>query len=131
MQKFPLILIIVLVVLPITAGAQDYDSILKESEFDLNTTDDLYQVCNVPAEDPLAIKALYFCLGFVTGVGHYHHAISLSPDIEPLTCPDKEPTRVELAIVFLKWAEAHPEFKDIPPEDGLMRAAAEKWPCNR
>ena len=39
MQKFILILAILFFVLPITADAQDYDSILKESEFDLDTTD--------------------------------------------------------------------------------------------
>jgi hypothetical protein len=28
-----------------------------------------------------------------------------------------------------KWYEKNPQFWDIAPEDAVMRAAAEKWPC--
>jgi hypothetical protein len=90
----------------------------------------LAEVCNAPPDDPLVEKAVYFCLGFVTGLAHYHTAISMAENIDLITCPAKDPSRVELALTFLRWYEQNPQFKDIAPEDAVMRAAAEKWPCN-
>ena len=111
------------------AGAQD-EGLFDQADFELRTASDLAEVCNAPPDDPLVEKAVYFCLGFVTGLAHYHTAISTAENIDPITCPAKDPTRLELAIVFLKWFEKNPQFWDIAPEDAVMRAAAEKWPCN-
>lgn len=118
--------LIVLTTMPSRAG----DDLFDQSDFELNTASDLAEVCNVPADDPLAEKAVYFCLGFVTGLAHYHTAISKAEDIKPLFCPAQDPTRIELALTFLKWYGKNPKFKDISPENGVLRAAAEKWPCN-
>ena len=118
--------LIVLIVLPVHAG----DDLFDQADFELNTASDLAEVCNAPPDDPLVEKAVYFCLGFVTGLAHYHTAISAAEDIDPITCPQKDPSRVELALTFLKWYEKNPQFKDIAPEDAVMRAAAERWPCN-
>jgi hypothetical protein len=62
-------------------------------------------------------------------LAHYHAAISAAEDIDPITCPDESLTRVELALTFLRWYEKNPQYKNIAPEDAVMRAAAEKWPC--
>jgi len=105
------------------------EDLLDQADFDLKTASDLAAVCNAPPDDPLVEKAVYFCLGFVTGLAHYHTAISMAEDIDPITCPAKDPSRVELALTFLKWYEKNPQFKDIAPEDAVLRAAAEKWPC--
>ena len=105
------------------------DDLLDQADFELNSAAALAEVCNAPPDDPLATKAVYFCLGFVTGLAHYHAAISQAEDIDPITCPQKDPSRVELALTFLKWYERNPQFADIAPEDAVMRAAAEKWPC--
>ena len=105
------------------------DDLLNQADFELKTAADLAEVCNAPPEDPLVEKAVYFCLGFVTGLAHYHTAISMAEDIDPIACPAQDPSRVELALTFLKWYEKNPQFKDIAPEDAVMRAAAEKWPC--
>ena len=105
------------------------DDLLDQADFALNTASDLAEVCNAPPDDPLVQKAVYFCLGFVTGLGHYHAAISQAEDIDPITCPDENLSRIELALTFLRWYEKNPQFKDITPEDAVMRAAAEKWPC--
>lgn len=105
------------------------DDLFDQADFELKTASDLAEVCNAPPDDPLVQKAVYFCLGFVTGLAHYHTAISMAEDIDPITCPQKDPSRVELALTFLKWYEKNPQFKDIAPEDAVMRAAAEKWPC--
>ena len=105
------------------------DDLLDQADFELKTASDLAEVCNAPPDDPLVEKAVYFCLGFVTGLAHYHTAISMAEDIDPITCPSQDPSRVELALTFLRWYEKNPQFKDIPPEDAVMRAAAKKWPC--
>ena len=118
--------LIVLIAAPACAA----DDLLDQADFDLKTASDLAEVCNAPPDDPLVEKAVYFCLGFVTGLAHYHTAISAAEDIDPITCPQKDPSRVELALTFLKWYEKNPQFQEIAPEDAVMRAAAEKWPCN-
>ncbi len=114
------------IVLPVFGEA---DGLLDQADFELKTASDLAEVCNAPADDPLVEKAVYFCLGFVTGLAHYHTAISASENIDPIACPAKDPSRVELALTFLKWYEKNPQFRDIAPEDAVMRAAAEMWPC--
>jgi len=106
------------------------DDLFDQADFELKTASDLAEVCNAPPDDPLVEKAVYFCLGFVTGLAHYHTAISMAEDIDPITCPAKDPSRVELALTFLRWYEKNPQYKEIAPEDAVMRAAAEKWPCN-
>ena len=114
-------------IIPPASGEQD--RLFGQADFELKTASDLAEVCNAPPDDPLVEKAVYFCLGFVTGLAHYHTAISTAERIDPITCPAKDPSRLELAIVFLKWYEKNPQFWDIAPEDAVMRAAAEKWPC--
>ncbi len=114
--------------LPIPTTFAD-DDLLEQADFGLNTASDLAEVCNARPDDPLVEKAVYFCLGFVTGLAHYHAAISAAKNIDPITCPDKDPSRVELALTFLRWYEKYPKYKNIAPEDAVMRAAAEKWPC--
>lgn len=118
--------LIVLFATPACAG----DDLIDQADFELNTASDLAEVCNASPDDPLVEKAVYFCLGFVTGLAHYHTAISKAEDIKPLFCPAQDPTRIELALTFLKWYGKNPKFKDISPENGVLRAAAEKWPCN-
>jgi hypothetical protein len=113
----------------ITAPARAIDDLFDQADFELKTAADLAEVCNAPPDDPLVEKAVYFCLGFVTGLAHYHTAISMAENIDPITCPAKDPSRVELALTFLRWYQKNPQFKDIPPEDAVLRAAAEKWPC--
>ena len=105
------------------------DDLLDQADFELKTAADLAEVCNAPPDDPLVEKAVYFCLGFVTGLAHYHTAISMAENIDPIACPAQAPSRVELALTFLKWYAKNPQFKGIAPEDAVMRAAAEKWPC--
>ena len=111
-------------------SARAGEDLLDQADFELKTASDLAEVCNAPPDDPLVEKAVYFCLGFVTGLAHYHTAISKAEGIDPITCPQKDPSRVELALAFLKWYEKNPQYKDIAPEDAVLRAAAEKWPCN-
>jgi len=113
----------------IAAPSHAADNLFDQADFELKTASDLAEVCNAPPDDPLVEKAVYFCLGFVTGLAHYHTAISMAEDIDPITCPSQDPSRVELALTFLRWYEKNPQFKDIAPEDAELRAAAEKWPC--
>ena len=117
-----------LAILPISSAFAG-DDLFEQADFELKTAADLAEVCNAQPDDPLVEKAVYFCLGFVTGLAHYHAAISQAPDIDPITCPQRDPSRIELALTFLRWYEKNPQFKDIAPEDAVMRAAAEKWPC--
>jgi len=125
--SFIAIIVLSVLTMPLAFGEDD---LFDQADFELKTASDLAEVCNAPPDDPLVQTAVYFCLGFVTGLAHYHSAISMGENTDPITCPAKDPSRLELALAFLKWYENNPQFKDITPEDAVMRAAAEKWPCN-
>ena len=130
MRKIVIAIIVLSFVCPglIMEGRAEDGSQL-EGDAKLETTQDLLDICRLDKEHPQYTKAVSFCLGYLTGAVHYHRAISRGPDIEPIMCPDGPISRFEAVEVFIEWANAHPEFLDEPPVQGVFRAAAEKWPC--
>jgi len=98
-------------------------------DFRADTVQGLYDICMLDPNHPLADRAVGFCLGYVAGAAHYHRAISDGPDIEPLICPEEEISRLALAKTFVVWAENNPQYAEALPVEGVVRAAAEKWPC--
>lgn len=102
-----------------------------EQALRLDSTRDLYTICSVQPGQPLYERAVAFCLGFTTGVMHYHAAIAKGQTLRPLICPDHELARFEVVKQFLDWAPQHPEFMNEPPVEGLARSATAKWPCPR
>ncbi len=98
-------------------------------DFRAETVQGLYDICMLDPNHPLADRAVGFCLGYVAGAAHYHRAISAGPDIEPVVCAEEEISRLELAKVFVLWAEKNPQYAEALPVEGVVRAAAGKWPC--
>ncbi len=116
----------------IAFGAAAHAERASEAEdFAAETVQGLYDICMLDPDHPLADRAVGFCLGYVAGAAHYHHAISDGPDIEPLICPEEKISRLEIAKTFVLWAEKNPQYADTLPVEGVVRAAAERWPCEK
>jgi len=96
----------------------------------VNTTGDFVALCDVSANDPLYEASMAFCLGYIDAVIDYHAALTAGPRYDPITCPDTEVTREEV-VVLLEWSRSNAQhLHNEAPVTGVMRAAAEKWPCS-
>ena len=102
------------------------------NNFTLKTTEDLYQVCSTPQNDPLRREAIEFCEGFLLGVVSYHDAVVTRENLKRLICYPQGVTRDQGIQAFLTWAAAHQtdqKFMNDPPVVGAVRGLASKWPC--
>lgn len=98
---------------------------------DVGTTGELVELCSMSADDPSYNTAMGFCLGYIDAVIDYHTALTEGPKYDPIVCPEVVVTREEVVVVFLEWSKLNPQhLKGERPVAGLMRAAAEKWPCS-
>jgi hypothetical protein len=98
------------------AGAEE----ITAADFELQSTRELLQVCTTEESS-----------GYMLGVAHFHEAAT-GEDIPPLTCPPQDLSLLELARTFVMWADenrADGALMGELPVDGVIRAAAAKWPC--
>jgi len=97
----------------------------------VSTTAEFVAICDVSTDDPLYEASMAFCLGYIDAVIDYHAALTLGPKYDPIACPDMEVTREEVVAVVLEWSRRNAQhLKSETPVHGVMRAAAEKWPCS-
>ena len=95
------------------------------------TTEDLIEMCSVSVDDPLYPAAKGFCLGYIDAVMDYHAALTAGARYDPIACPETAVTREEVVVVLVEWSQRNAQLlKDETPVTGVMRAAAEKWPCS-
>jgi len=105
----------------LTSGA----ATAQDGPFDDETTGELARLC----ASPLATER-DFCFGFMLGAGQFYTEMLRAEVIRPLACPEPVPTIDEMRVSFIEWAAANPEATDTRAVDGMMRAAAEIWPCD-
>lgn len=99
-------------------------------DFEMETTQDLLDLCTTPSDDPLYVAATHFCHGYLVGAFDYYEAVSTGPQGIRLLClPEPPPSRNEAVSMFIKWLKAHPEYMDEPPVETEFRFLIEKWPC--
>jgi len=97
----------------------------------VESTGDLVELCSVSAGDPIYDAAMGFCLGYVDAAIDYHAALTAGPKNDAIACPEADITREEVVVVFMAWSKRNTQLlKSESPVTGLMRAAAEKWPCS-
>ncbi len=110
---------------PMTAAA------VTPQDFNLETAQDLVDVCAVAPADPQAEQAMSYCYGFVTGAMHYHRAVAAGPDYRPIVCPPEPPTNREVVDFFLEWAQdpANRQYLSEPPVETLLFAGSQEFPC--
>jgi len=103
---------------------------LTTDDFVLVTTQDLIDVCNAPASSSIYQEARIFCLGYIAAAMDYHDEVAKAPEMGPIACAKTTTTRQDTLDVFLAWAVKNPQYKNTSPIESLLRAAAEKWPCD-
>ncbi|HZA66731.1 MAG TPA: Rap1a/Tai family immunity protein [Geminicoccaceae bacterium] len=117
-----------LAISPLQAGAQDAGT-ADLGDFEVNTAQDLLDLCAVDPTSSLHPEALQFCYGFFEGMIHYHDRL-VGPEIRPIVCPTGTVTRRDVVEMYIDFAQANPQFMDEDPADNVMRAAIAEWPCS-
>ncbi len=99
--------------------------------FQVKNLQDLIDLCAVQRGDPVAVQAIHFCQGYLTGVYHYHQALTTDGRARVFCPTGTLPTRDEAVAMFVTWGRAHPQHGAEPAVDGVFRWAVEMWPCPR
>ena len=122
-KTFSLLFVIVFL-LPVFAGA------VSEKDFEVQTTENLFNLCTTPVDDPLHNHAINFCHGYLAGAYHYYEAVSAGPEGIQLVCfSDSPPSRNDAIAMFIEWVKAHPQYLGDKPVETQFRFLMEKWPC--
>lgn len=106
---------------------------VTQQNFHGGTTGDLAALCGASPQDPLGPAAIAWCHGFMVAAGQYHRELSAPGGVQrPLFClPNPAPTLDEARASFVAWARANPQHANERAIDGLMRFAAQTYPCPR
>ena len=122
--KTLLLLMSAVVILPAWAGN------VSEKDFEVQTTEQLLNLCTAAQTDPLYPQAVNFCHGYLVGAYKYSEAAHAGPNAPKLVClPTPPPTRSASIAMFIEWAKARPQFWNEAPVETEFRFLTEKWPC--
>ncbi len=113
---------------PLAVNAAD------KMDFKLDNTRQLFNLCAVSPDDPLYIPAIYACRGFIEAAVQYHDAVSDRKHLKRLICYESDTSIEDGRLAFVDWAQAHQEDETHMTEQpviGLVRALAEKYPCEK
>jgi len=122
-KSFSLLFVMVFL-LPVFAGA------VSEKDFEVETTENLINLCKTSVDDPLYNHAINFCHGYIAGAYHYYEAISVGPKGIQLVCfSDPPPSRNDTIVMFIEWVKAHPQHLGEKAVETQFRFLMEKWPC--
>ena len=125
-MKFKVLLMLVSALLfsPGWAGA------VSEKDFELQTTQELLNLCTASPGDPLYQQAVNFCSGYLVGAYKYYEAAHSGPNAPKLVClPNPPPSRNNAIAMFIEWVKAHPHYWKESPVETEFRFLNEKWPC--
>ena len=124
--KTIVMLLAIVILLPGFVGA------VSEKDFEVQSTENIINLCTASPEDPLYQQAINFCHGFLVGAYHYHDATSRGPAGIQLVCmPDPRPSRNDTIDMFIDWAKAHSQHWSEPPVESEFRFLMETWPCKK
>ena len=128
MKNVFLLFVVLLICLPLKAGAVD------EQDFKYNTTQDLYDLCSIDPSSADYAPAIYACRAFIEAAVQYHDAVSDGKNLKRLICYGPDATIEEGRKVFVEWVEKNngdeKKMAEIPVI-GLVRALADKYPCTK
>jgi hypothetical protein len=103
---------------------------VQQVDFEVDTTQNLMNLCTAPASDPLYKEAMNFCHGYLTGAYDYYKAFLEIPGGKRLVClPNPPPSQNEAFAMFIEWVKAHPQYLSDEAVDTEFRFLMEKWPC--
>ncbi len=104
---------------------------IEPSDFKILSTESLYRVCSAPETSDLFAEARQACYGFIFGAGLFYYEVVKAGKAKSVVCPDNQIDREAVRVAFVDWAQGNPEKMSGSPIDGLLRAAASRWPCPR
>jgi len=123
-RKTIVLLLAVGILLPGLAGAA------SEKDFEVQTTEDIINLCTAAPDDPLYDQAINFCHGFLVGAYRYYEAAGSGPGGLKLVCmPDPPPSRNNAFAMFVEWAKAHPQYLKEKAVETEFRFLMRKWTC--
>ena len=99
------LLFVMVFLLPVIAGAA------SEKDFEVQTTENLINLCTAAPDDPLYHQAVNFCHGFLVGAYRYYEAAGSGPAGLKLVClPDPPPSRNDAFAMFVEWIKSNPQY---------------------
>ncbi len=98
-------------------------------DYQLQTAQDLVDICTIKKGHPDHDIARSFCYGFFEGAIHYDTALEGTPAYVDIVCSPEGTTRTLAVIVFAKFMQSNPQYGSDKPIDGVFRALGTKWPC--
>ncbi len=101
---------------------------LDAATFRLSSGRNLLELCSLPDNDPLHVRAMEFCNGYLAGAYHYYNAATTGPD-RFVCAPNPPPAPAEVIRGFVVWAKANPQHLDERPVDSLFRYLGGVYPC--
>lgn len=99
-------------------------------DFQVETAQDLLDICTLDQSHPSHWEAAAFCYGYFQGGAHFHQAIASAPQFQPVACPTGAVTVRDAVEVFVAYARSHPDSLTERPMDAVFRAVGETWPCS-
>jgi hypothetical protein len=132
MQRIPLLPSMTGAALAVILGSQSALAV-QDEDMNFDTTEDLYQVCSVQPGAAESVAAAFACRGFIEAAVQYHDAVTDRKNLKPLICYPTTATVADGRAAFVAWATRNAGNATLMgelPVIGLVRALAEKYPCN-
>jgi hypothetical protein len=118
------LMLIALLAAPALAGP------VTKQDFQVQTTQNLINLCTAAKDDPLHNHARNFCHGYLVGAFHYYLEAHDGPKATKLVCfAKKRPSRNQAVKMFVDWAQAHPQYMKERPVETEFRFLMATWPC--
>jgi hypothetical protein len=133
MTKIPSTLASLGVTLFVGAFAQTAAAV-QDDDLRFDTTDDLYNVCAVKADEPEFPLANQACRAFIEAAVQYHDAVSDKKRLPRLICYPKTATVQDGKDAFVAWARKNAGNKTLMgeiPVIGLVRSLEDRYPCKK
>jgi len=123
-QTTIILLFIIVFLVPGLAGAA------SEKDFEVQSTENILNLCTTTPDDPLYHQAINFCHGFLVGAYRYYEAAGSGPAGLKLVClPDPPASRNDIFAMFVEWVKAHPQYLKEKAVETEFRFLMENWPC--
>jgi hypothetical protein len=103
-----------------------------ESNFSLQSTRDLYELCSAPSDHSDYAPAIYSCRAFLEATVQYHDAVSDGKTLKRLICYPSSATLEDARTAFVAWAKSNARNRSLMgemPVMGVVRALEDKYPC--
>lgn len=104
---------------------------IKAENFLLKTTADLIALCSADGKGKDDVAAIHFCHGYLVGLTQFHAVVNKIFEGKIYCVNDENrPSRNDAIAMFLKWGKSNTQFHNELPLNGLLKWAAEAYPCS-